>query len=675
VSNRPGTGRYTMLSEMLYASHGNDTSRKDDHGLRRCAVNGCDALQYGSPTCHAHSNNAQWDRVSRVQNQMSSQQNRATTTFSQPQNLRITEDFGTVLSPSPSTAKRPPTMSGDLVWTDGERSWPHQAPTSQQSPASSASRNAEPAVNTWGPAHTSHSLTPLLPMITPEGPQHAQHYHGGSRHLCKTVIEMFQGPRRPGPLAIRAAEAEAQHSGQAMPRSLTAQASSYRQTVGIEDSPLRNCKNGPHVNSSSRSWQKPATNQSGQSSTAAKPPVIVIDLTGETTPPPEKAPQTATRGPSMPNQPQPSIGREARAWLEEIAISAASVQGDRTDAETRQNEQIRTALESGAVVAGVTDGANTPDRHEHRDLREDVPEVPQALPINSSEDQGVLPGYLSTDLGTDQDTLPDLSTDFGAYQDILPDTPAHSGTTHDVLLQGVPADSGTTEDVPLEGLPADSGATQNILPKDLPADSGAVQDTLPNVAVARNGQNKSLMRSFDSDMFDTLIYQQEGAALPPKGVATAILRTSGPVRRQQAYLSANPLIHRPYTRSKEWSDRKSVEIRSRPRRKAWFGKAAERQRWLWAQQEASESRSNGKASRRDPQPWSYGRPMDYGDVPADQLPADVLRNPAWVKACAWHREMRQKDDLRRVERQKAVQQTQEQAQQYLRKVLGGHGKT
>jgi hypothetical protein len=181
-------------------------------------------------------------------------------------------------------------------------------------------------------------------------------------------------------------------------------------------------------------------------------------------------------------------------------------------------------------------------------------------------------------------------------------------------------------------------------------------------------QNESNSASFDSIAFDVSIYQQDEAGSPPPGVSLPNARSTPPIPQnsdRMLYLHINPLVHRPYTRSQEWSARKATEIHMRPRRKHWFGKAAERQRWVWSQIEANESRHPGESTRRDPQPWTYDRPLDYGDVPPEKLPQDVLDNPAWVKACAWHRETQQMEYLRRAERQRQAEQTR----QYFRSLL------
>ncbi|KAH8130057.1 hypothetical protein FP744_10007967 [Trichoderma asperellum] len=156
------------------------------------------------------------------------------------------------------------------------------------------------------------------------------------------------------------------------------------------------------------------------------------------------------------------------------------------------------------------------------------------------------------------------------------------------------------------------------------------------------------IHAFDSEAFDAMIYRQS-ALRPPRGVTLqAPARPKTPIQNpsieyQRQYLSINPAIHLPYNRSEEWHAKKAAEIQARRGRKAWFGKVIERRRWLRAKEKAEEERnaakeSNQKLSRIDPQPWSYNRVLDFGDVPHEELPEDVLQNPAWVRACAWHRE-------------------------------------
>ncbi|KAM0458922.1 hypothetical protein ACHAO4_002310 [Trichoderma viride] len=162
-------------------------------------------------------------------------------------------------------------------------------------------------------------------------------------------------------------------------------------------------------------------------------------------------------------------------------------------------------------------------------------------------------------------------------------------------------------------------------------------------------RKKDKVHVFDSEAFDAMIYRQSTLRPPPGVASQAPARPKTPVKKpsvkyQRQYLPINPAIHLPIKRSEEWHTKKALEIQARGRRKAWFGKVIERRRWLRAKEKAEEDErnaakeSNQKPLRIDPQPWSYNRVIDFGDVPHEELPEDVLQNPAWAKACAWHRE-------------------------------------
>ncbi|KAH6609636.1 hypothetical protein Trco_002982 [Trichoderma cornu-damae] len=195
-----------------------------------------------------------------------------------------------------------------------------------------------------------------------------------------------------------------------------------------------------------------------------------------------------------------------------------------------------------------------------------------------------------------------------------------------------------------------------MLEKDAPVvDQAAL--AADTIVVTAEGHGKPGAQVFDSEAFDAMIYRQS-TLRPPRGVSvqvpaqskTPLGRVSTRDRRQ--YLAINPAIHFPYNRPDEWHRDKALEIQARGRRKAWFGKVIERRRWLRAKEKAEEDKQkaarapNRKPARIDPQPWSYNRIVDFGDVPPEELPKDVLQNPAWVKACAWHRENQAKRILR-----------------------------
>lgn len=128
------------------------------------------------------------------------------------------------------------------------------------------------------------------------------------------------------------------------------------------------------------------------------------------------------------------------------------------------------------------------------------------------------------------------------------------------------------------------------------------------------------------------------------------------------YLHIDPAIHYAHNRSEEWFKAKAQEIESRGGRKAWFGKAVKRVRWLRAQAKREKRLANGHGlpqRRADPQPWKYNRPVDFGDVPESQLPDDVLQNPIWLRYCAHFREIERVRMLRYREAKKSKQETQE----------------
>ncbi|KAB5577517.1 hypothetical protein GE09DRAFT_1213751 [Coniochaeta sp. 2T2.1] len=123
--------------------------------------------------------------------------------------------------------------------------------------------------------------------------------------------------------------------------------------------------------------------------------------------------------------------------------------------------------------------------------------------------------------------------------------------------------------------------------------------------------------------FDSLIYGQEGAAPPPRGVTVdpqkALKRP--PPRKQPVppdelfYAHIDPRVHWPQVHSDEWYEKKMQEIQARGGRKANFGKAAERMREQTLREEAIS--------------WE------------DSLPEKIRQNPAWVRAL---RELRKQQE-------------------------------
>ncbi|RDA93691.1 hypothetical protein CP533_4875 [Ophiocordyceps camponoti-saundersi (nom. inval.)] len=168
----------------------------------------------------------------------------------------------------------------------------------------------------------------------------------------------------------------------------------------------------------------------------------------------------------------------------------------------------------------------------------------------------------------------------------------------------------------------------------------------------------SKMKIFEAAAFDAALYSQAGAMKPPAGVSIQSRRRAWPrcADDDRVYLHANPAIHRSHNRSEEWHEEKTREIKARGGRKAWFGKPVQRIRWMRLQ----ESQSKNKGERlKTPQPWTFSRPLDFGDVPESKLPDDVRKDPAWLKSCAWHREMKRMRDLREHEARRSERETRQ----------------
>ncbi|KAI8673856.1 hypothetical protein NCS55_00707300 [Fusarium keratoplasticum] len=181
-------------------------------------------------------------------------------------------------------------------------------------------------------------------------------------------------------------------------------------------------------------------------------------------------------------------------------------------------------------------------------------------------------------------------------------------------------------------------------------------------------RRKKMLAAFDSAAFDACIYRQSDLR-PPPGVVIPSRKTrkaKASSEEPRLFLPVNPAIHRMHNRSEDWYKKKCQEIKRRPRRKAWFGKVLERQRWLNAREakldeECEQARLAGKDPPfRPPQPRTHKRILDFGDVPEEELPEDVRNNPAWLKACAWHRETMNKA----LQRQHQVNKTTEETQRF-----------
>ncbi|KAJ3463024.1 hypothetical protein MRS44_007810 [Fusarium solani] len=181
-------------------------------------------------------------------------------------------------------------------------------------------------------------------------------------------------------------------------------------------------------------------------------------------------------------------------------------------------------------------------------------------------------------------------------------------------------------------------------------------------------RRKKMLAAFDSAAFDACIYRQSDLR-PPPGVVIPSRQTrkaKASSEEPRLFLPVNPAIHRMHNRSEDWYKKKCQEIKRRPRRKAWFGKVLQRQRWLNAREakldeECEQARLAGKDPPfRPPQPRTHKRILDFGDVPEEELPDDVRNNPAWLKACAWHRETMNKA----LQRQHQVNKTTEETQRF-----------
>ncbi|KAK1760572.1 hypothetical protein QBC47DRAFT_396562 [Echria macrotheca] len=118
-------------------------------------------------------------------------------------------------------------------------------------------------------------------------------------------------------------------------------------------------------------------------------------------------------------------------------------------------------------------------------------------------------------------------------------------------------------------------------------------------------------REIKQDVFDRLLYAQEGAATPPPGIvlpSPAGSADANPTRPLPAdepyYADIDPRIHWPQRHSEAWYAAKLEEIKARGGRKAWLGKAPLRLR----QQLLAES-----------------TPFE------ETLPDKIRDNPAWLR--------------------------------------------
>ncbi|KAF6831063.1 hypothetical protein CPLU01_06999 [Colletotrichum plurivorum] len=162
-------------------------------------------------------------------------------------------------------------------------------------------------------------------------------------------------------------------------------------------------------------------------------------------------------------------------------------------------------------------------------------------------------------------------------------------------------------------------------------------------------------RGFDAATFDNNLYSQAGASSPPPGVFVPargvspgpITEVKQPVAPEKVlYMHIDPRIHWAHDHSKEWYEQKMEEIRARGGRKANFGKAAQRMRKQRLADEAAAAARKGRKRphHRPPEPWSHHRPLDFADVPNEELPRYVRNNPSWMKAVEWMRKNRRLND-------------------------------
>ncbi|KAK2045989.1 hypothetical protein LZ31DRAFT_463427 [Colletotrichum somersetense] len=166
-----------------------------------------------------------------------------------------------------------------------------------------------------------------------------------------------------------------------------------------------------------------------------------------------------------------------------------------------------------------------------------------------------------------------------------------------------------------------------------------------------------LCATFNSAKFDAMIYGQAEAISPPGGVFVPVAPSnmltnaqSSGEGREQLYMKLDPRIHWTHNRSDYWYNAKMEEIKSRGGRKANFGRAAQRMRQQRLEAERLHEEEKRAAEQglpllnnRPPRPWSHHRHMDFGDVPEEELPAYVRKNPEWLQATAWMRENREKN--------------------------------
>lgn len=208
-------------------------------------------------------------------------------------------------------------------------------------------------------------------------------------------------------------------------------------------------------------------------------------------------------------------------------------------------------------------------------------------------------------------------------------------------------------------------------PKD-PADaseSSAREDRMPNGTTLSRHESGLFGRkppasgeTLGEEEFDSLIYDQTDASRPslkslfdrrkptdPRGESgvSGSAWQAGPC----LHIRMDPKIHWTHPQSEEWHRRKQEEIRFRGTRKENCGKAAQRMHARRLRDTLISGATPAAPAANDPGSNSFGRPMDFGDVPEAELPEMVKSNPEWLKAAAWMRKCRRKS----LERQKEIE--------------------
>ncbi|KAF4449255.1 hypothetical protein F53441_7417 [Fusarium austroafricanum] len=216
------------------------------------------------------------------------------------------------------------------------------------------------------------------------------------------------------------------------------------------------------------------------------------------------------------------------------------------------------------------------------------------------------------------------------------------------------------------------------------ADVSDIDDEVPKPAKAVlpfrtkvESRRKRLLAEFDSEAFDSLIYRQSSMRPPAKVIISSrtVRYESVLPEREPLYLPVNPAIHQMHKRSSTWRKNKTNEISQRPRKKALFGKAVERARRerdtkMKHEQKRRQAERNGTIPPyKPPEPRSVRRLLDFGDVAEEDLPDYVRSNPAWLKACAWHRDCERKAALH----QQRVDKSTQEAERFYNETFGGDG--